>query len=257
MSAPTVPLGLVILGASGRMGRCLLRLLPEFPALRLRAAVCSPESALLGRDCGEAVGLPATGVLLTSGLASAVDGAGLVLDFSTAAAAAGHVRQCAAAGAPLLIGTTGLGAELAPLIESAADRIPILVAPNTSPGAAVLMGLVRQAAAALGVGYDVSILDRHHRGKRDAPSGTALALGAAAREGVPGDTRPVVDYAWIRGGDAVGQHDVHFLGTGEWLRLSHNVTDRAVFARGALRAGLWLARKAPGRYAMTDVAEEK
>jgi 4-hydroxy-tetrahydrodipicolinate reductase len=119
----------------------------------------------------------------------------------------------------------------------------------------VLGDLVRQAAGALGMGYDISVRDIHHRDKRDAPSGTALALGAAVQEGSSGPRQ--VDYASVRGGDVVGQHEVLFLGEGESLRLSHNATDRAVFARGALRAGLWLVRQGPGSYQISDLLPEK
>lgn len=246
------PLGLVVIGAGGRMGTNLLRVLPEFPALRLRAALCRPGDRAEGRDSGELAGLPATGVPVTTDLRSAIEGAGLVLDFSAPMAAPEHVRQCAAAGVPLLLGTTGLEPGISELVDAAAIRIPILIAPNTSLGATVLMGLVRQAAAALGEGFTVSISDLHHSGKRDAPSGTALALRAAVQQGSPGGHRPV-EHASVREGDAVGQHDVQFRGAGESLRLSHESTDRAVFARGALQAGLWLVRQPPGRYQMADV----
>ena len=255
MSAATAPVNLVVIGASGRMGGSLLRLLPRFPGLQLHAAVAGPGSASLGRDSGELAGAPPNGVTITASLEAALPGAALVLDFSTAAGAAARVEACSVAGLPLLLGATGLDPETAAILERAAGRIPLMVAPNTSPGATVLHNLVRQAAAALGDGYQVSILDIHHRAKRDAPSGTALELGAAVRQG-GGDARQA-DYASLRGGDAVGQHDVLFLGEGESLRLSHIATNRSVFAKGALQAGLWLTRQAPGRYHMADMIGEK
>ncbi len=255
MSGTAAPAGLVIIGASGRMGQSLLRVLPMFPGLRLHAALGRPGGAALGRDSGELAGLPANGVPVSADLAAALPGAGLVLDFSAAEAAAPHVRLCVAARLPLLLGTTGLGPEVDRSVDEAARVVPLLVAPNTSLGATVLLELVRRAAAVLGSGYDVGIQDLHHRDKRDAPSGTALALGAAVAEGSQAPRS--VGYASLRGGEVVGTHEVYFLGQGEGLRLGHNVADRAVFARGALRAGLWLARQAPGRYDMADTIEEK
>ena len=247
MTARADPLGVVILGAAGRMGSSLLQLLPEFPRLRLHATV--------GRERGQLAGMGLDGVRVLADLESALQGAGLALDFSSAAAGAAHVRACAAAGVPLLLGTTGLGPEMPAILERAADRIPLLVTANTSLGVAVLQDLVRQAAAALGADFDIHIQDTHHAGKLDAPSGTALALGAAANEGCTLGQR--IGYASLRGGDVVGDHEVHFLGQGERLRLGHSATDRSVFARGALRAGSWLARQAPGSYRMGDVWREK
>ena len=255
MTAPSGPIPVVIIGASGRMGLSLLRLLPQFPQLRLQAAVVGDASQSLGRDTGELAGMAASGVSASTDLESALRGAALALDFSTAAAAPGQVTMCAAAGIPLLLGTTGLGPDMPSIIARASERIPLLVAANTSLGAAVLQDLVRRAAAALPTGFDIQVQDTHHRHKKDAPSGTALALGQAALEGRGGSGR--VEYASLRGGDAVGEHEVQFLGDGERLRLSHVVTDRAVFAQGALQAGLWLMRQKPGTHHMADIFKEK
>jgi len=245
----------VIIGASGRMGLSLLRLLPQFPQLRLHGAVVGSESHALGRDAGELAGLAHTGITTTADLEGALRGAALALDFSTAAAAPRQVPICAAAGVPLLLGTTGLGPDMPAIIARASERIPLLVAANTSVGAAVLQDLVRRAAAALGAGFDIRVQDTHHRHKKDAPSGTALALGQAASEG---RARPgQVEYTSLRGGDVVGEHEVQFLGAGERLRLGHAATDRAVFAQGALRAGLWLIDQKPGTHHMADIFKEK
>ncbi|MDE2219766.1 MAG: 4-hydroxy-tetrahydrodipicolinate reductase [Gammaproteobacteria bacterium] len=246
----------VILGAPGRMGTSLLRLLPSFAGLRLHAAVAAAGNPAVGRDSGELAGVAPNGVRVRPDAEAALEGAGLALDFSTAAAAAAHVAACEAQRVPLLLGTTGLGPELPAMLERAARRIPLLVTANTSLGVAVLQELVHAAAAALGAGFDVQVCDAHHGAKRDAPSGTALTLGAAAADG---GQRPAqrIGYASIRGGDVVGDHEVHFLGQGERLCLSHSATDRSVFARGALQSGSWLARRPPGRYAMTDVLREK
>jgi 4-hydroxy-tetrahydrodipicolinate reductase len=217
--------------------------------------VVGQESHTLGRDAGELAGMAPLGIATSADLERALAGAALALDFSTAAAVPWRVPLCAAAGVPLLLGTTGLGPEVPAIVARAAERIPLLVAANTSLGAAVLQDLVRRAAAALGAGYDVQVQDTHHRHKQDAPSGTALALGQAVLEGSgrPGG----VQYASFRGGDVIGEHEVQFLGEGERLRLSHVATDRAVFARGALQAGLWLLRQRHGTYHMADIFKEK
>jgi len=209
-----------------------------------------------------------SGVAISAALPPLLAQADLVIDFSTGTAATGNLAACVAARTPLLIGATGLPAELAAPLATAADAIALMVAPNTSPGVNLLLELVRRAAAALPPSYDVEIIDLHHRHKVDAPSGTALALGAAAaagrgaslpeqacyaRRGQIGE-RPEgqIGFATVRGGDVVGEHQVLFLGQGERISLGHCATDRSVFARGALMAGQWLARQPAGRYIMRD-----
>jgi 4-hydroxy-tetrahydrodipicolinate reductase len=255
LTAAAAAVPVVILGAGGRMGLSLLRELAQFPPLRLHAAVVGQDSHSLGRDAGELAGLARMGLSMSADLEGALKGAALALDFSTAVAAPRHVAHCAAAGVPLLVGTTGLGPDLPAVIARASERIPLLVAANTSLGAAVLQELVRQAAAALGAGFDIHVHDIHHGHKKDAPSGTALALGQAALDGRGGPGR--LEYTSVRGGDVVGEHEVQFLGRGERLGLSHVATDRAVFARGALQAGLWLVRQKPGTHHMADIFKEK
>lgn len=252
----TAPIRLVILGATGRMGLSLLRLLPEFPNLQLQSAVAGAGSAAIGRDSGELAGAAPNGVRINADLEAALQGAGLAIDFSTAPAATAHLRACTAARVPLLLGTTGLGADVPALVATAAKSIPVLVAANTSVAVAVLQDLVRSAAARLGSSFAIRIHDTHHASKRDAPSGTALMLGAAAREaaGLPPES---IRYASTRSGEVVGDHDVQFLGAGEQLTLRHSASDRSVFARGALEAGSWLARQKSGSYGMGDVLREK
>lgn len=259
----------VLIGATGRMGVNIVRLLPQFPQLRLCGATASEHSAALGEDVTARVGLPPGDVRISAALPPLLRGAGLAIDFSTAAAAAANVAACVAAGVPLLLGTTGLAAELAVPLSLAAERIALLVAPNTSLGLNLLLNLAQTAARALPAAYDIEIVEAHHRQKADAPSGTALALGAAvaearggalesmavyARQGVVGAREPgQIGIVSLRGGDVVGEHEVQFLGEGERLVLRHSVSDRSVFARGALMAGQWLARQVPGRYRMSDV----
>jgi 4-hydroxy-tetrahydrodipicolinate reductase len=259
----------VVIGAAGRMGMNILALLPQFPALQLCGAVVSEHHAALGEDASARAGAARSGVKLSSALPPLLRDADLAIDFSSAHAAAANLAACVAARVPLLLGTTGLPRELQAPLGAAADSIALLVAPNTSPGLNVLLALVRTAARALAPNYDIEILESHHRDKRDAPSGTALALGQAAAQGrgVSFDEQAIfardgaaqprragqIGLASVRGGDVVGEHEVLFLGPGERLMLRHSATDRSVFARGALVAGQWLAGKPAGRYAMSDV----
>ncbi|MGH8142443.1 MAG: 4-hydroxy-tetrahydrodipicolinate reductase [Steroidobacteraceae bacterium] len=267
------PIRLVLIGASGRMGTQILRRLPQTTGVRLAGAMVSERSAALGCDAGVQAGIGAAGVLLSAQLPPLLAKADVALDFSTATAAAANLAACVAAGVPLLIGTTGLPASLDAPLAAAARRIALLVAPNTSLGVNVLLELVRRAAQALPSSFDVEVLETHHRHKRDAPSGTALALGGAAAEGrgralaeyacftrpPPGAQRPdgQIGFTVVRGGDVVGEHQVLFLGDGERLSLGHSATDRAVFAHGALVAAQWLARRGPGHYRMADVLSDK
>jgi len=260
----------VIIGVSGRMGQALVRAASDLPGLRITAAVASARSASLGRDAGVLAGVASLGVEVASDLPAALAGADVAIDFSQPQATRANIAACRAARKPLLIGTTGIGAELTESeLEAAARDIPLLVAPNTSLGIALLTELVRRAARALPPEFDIEIIEAHHRMKRDAPSGTALALAQAAGEargiapaqplaGSPvariGPRRPgEIGLAVVRGGDIVGEHTVLFAGPGEELRLSHRAADRALFARGALKAALWLAGQLPGRYAMSDI----
>jgi 4-hydroxy-tetrahydrodipicolinate reductase len=263
------PIRTVIVGATGRMGTQLLRLLSLYPKLQLVGAIASEGSAVLGEDAGLHAGASACAVPISAALPPLLRQADLVMDFSIASAAAAHVAACAAARVALLLGTSGLPRELEAPLAAAADVIPLLVAPNTSLGVTLLLDLVRRAAQALPRGYDIEIVEAHHRGKADAPSGTALALGEAAalgRDQTLGDAaayarhghtgaRPPgqIGFGVLRGGDVVGEHEVWFLGDGERLLLRHSATERSVFARGALLAGEWLARRPAGRYAMRDV----
>lgn len=263
---------LALVGASGRMGQALVRALPDFPGLRLVAAVTHEGSAALGRDAGAHAGVAPVGVNLASDLPAAVRAAEVVVDFSRAGALPATLEACAGAGRALVVGTTGYEPAVAARFEAVAARIPLLVAANTSLALNVLLALVRQAAAALPPGYDIEIVESHHRHKVDAPSGTALALGRAAAAGrgealphapaltgsAPGPrSEGGIGFAVVRGGDVVGEHDVRFLGPGEQLRLSHIATDRAIFARGALTAAAWLAGRTPGLYGMADVLSLK
>jgi 4-hydroxy-tetrahydrodipicolinate reductase len=249
-AADTSTVRMVLIGVTGRMGQAVLRAAPAFSRLTVSAALAAPASAALGRDAGEASGLAPSGLRITADLPAALANAGVALDFSTASAAAANLAACRAARVPLVLCATGYASALEADLAAAAREIPLLIAPNTSLAVTLMTELVRQAARALPAGFDIDIQDIHHRGKRDAPSGTALALGAAAREGHPARE---IAFQSIREGEAVGEHTVRFSAAGEELRLTHRASDRAIYARGALAAALWLAPQPPGRYGMRDV----
>lgn len=261
-----------IIGVSGRMGRALVREAAVIPGCRIVSAVASEASAALGKDAGELAGVGPNGIEVTADLPGALSSADVAVDFSSPQAADRNLEVCRSARKALLIGTTGLPTEFDRQVDEASREIPVLVAPNTSLGVTLLIELVKQAARALPEAFDIEIIEAHHRMKRDAPSGTALALGRAAAEGRGrpfGDSRAAVrrggeprcageiGFAVVRAGDIVGEHTVLFAGSGESLTLAHRATDRGIFARGALEAAAWLAARAPGRYFMRDLVAYK
>jgi len=256
-----------VIGVTGRMGQALLRAAAGFPQLLITGAVASSASLALGRDAGEVAGLARTNLTVTSDLPRALADADVALDFSHAGATGANLAACRAAKKPLLIGTTGLDAALEPAITAAAGEVALMLAPNTSISVALLTELVRQSAATLPASFDIDVLELHHRGKRDAPSGTALALGraAASARGLSSAITPSAPAAAaqgrpegqigvtsVRAGDIIGEHTVLFSGPGEQLSLTHRASDRELFARGALTAALWLMSQPPGRYGMRD-----
>jgi 4-hydroxy-tetrahydrodipicolinate reductase len=252
-------------GAAGRMGQSVIRLAAAEGA-SLVGAVVSPRSEALGRDAGEVAGAGILGVELTADTASGLLGAEVVVDFSTAAALPRLLQLAARARVAVVSGTTRLDATAERLLDEAAQVVPVLWAPNTSVGVQVLAELVTLAAQKLGLGFDVEIVEAHHRAKVDAPSGTAERLRRAVsearrelrpvygREGNPGPrAADEIGVLALRGGDVIGDHTVHFLGQGERLELTHRATNRDLFARGALAAARFVRGKPPGRYAMVDV----
>jgi 4-hydroxy-tetrahydrodipicolinate reductase len=262
--------GLVVTGASGRMGRTLVRLIAEAgDRARLVGAVERTGHPWIGRDVGEAMGGGPLGVVVTDDPLEAFSRAQGVVDFTSPAASVEFAGLAAQARAVHVIGTTGLEAEHLERIAAAARHAVVIRAGNMSLGVNLLTALTRKVAEALGEDWDVEIVEAHHRMKVDAPSGTALMLGEAAaagrgvaldevadrgRDGITGArARGHIGFASVRGGDIVGEHDVTFAGDGERVVLRHVATDRAIFARGALRAALWGQDKAPGEYSMMDV----
>jgi 4-hydroxy-tetrahydrodipicolinate reductase len=263
---------LAIAGASGRMGQALVEAALDDPRFALAGALDVPGSPSLGRDAGERIGR-ATGVRIDADVARALAAADVLVDFTRPEGTLAHVAACEAAGVAMVIGTTGLDAVAKERLAAAGKSVPLVFAPNMSVGINVLLELVRVAAQRLGPGFDIEIVEMHHRHKIDAPSGTALALGEAAaqgagvrlddhavfaREGVTGERKGgTIGFATLRGGDVVGEHAVVFAGAGERVELVHRATSRRNFATGALRAALFVAdARAKGRsglYAMADV----
>jgi 4-hydroxy-tetrahydrodipicolinate reductase len=258
-----------ILGVSGRMGRALIAALDESRDCVLSGACVSAGSRWVGQDAGVAAGGTPRQVTVTGDPVAALKGAAVAIDFTLPAATSGNVRACVEARCPLVIGTTGHDDSARQEIAAAARTIPIVMAPNMSVGVNLLLGLAEIAARSLDASYDIEIFEAHHRHKKDAPSGTALALGAAAAKGRGTSLEAAAEYsrsrtggprapgkigfAVFRGGDVIGDHTVTFAGTGERVELTHRATDRLAFARGAVHAARWLVGRAPGFYSMQDV----
>ena len=261
--------GLVVTGASGRMGQTLIGLAQASDKLRLVGCVERAGHPWIGRDVGEAMGGSPIGVKVTDDALEAFARAQAVVDFTSPAASVEFAALAAQARAVHVIGTTGLEPDHLAKIDAAARHATIIRAGNMSLGVNLLVRLTQKVAAALDADWDVEIVEAHHRMKVDAPSGTALMLGQAAaegrgvslddakvsgRDGITGARhKGTIGFSAIRGGDIVGEHDVIFAGEGERIVLRHLATDRAIFARGALKAALWGQGKKPGHYDMMDV----
>jgi 4-hydroxy-tetrahydrodipicolinate reductase len=260
-SASNSVIPVAVLGASGRMGQTLLRCLPEFPALVLHGALVAPGSGLEGRDAGENAGLSRLGVPLSEDIDAALSGAKVAVDFTLAEAVPATAAACRSAGVGLVCGVTGLDEKAHAALRAAAADVPVLWSPNMSAGIALLERLVALAASTLG-DFDAAIHEVHHAAKRDAPSGTALALGRALVQARGLDVAAAQPDAQLRGaglgygvlriGDVVGEHSVVLAGPGERVELAHRATDRAIFARGALRAAAWLAGQPAGSYTLGE-----
>lgn len=258
----------VIAGCSGRMGHALLESVFADAELVLHGAIDRPDSPQIGRDAGEQFG-KVSGVKISHDIGATLVGADVLVDFTRPEPSLQYLEACRQAGVKLVIGTTGFSTEQKQQIESASSDIGIVFAPNMSVGVTLLINLVQSAAKVLAEGYDVEIIEAHHRHKVDAPSGTALRLGEAAaaalgrdleacavygREGVTGERDPnTIGFATVRGGDVVGDHTVLFAGIGERVELTHKASSRATFALGALRAAKFLEGRKAGLYDMRDV----
>jgi 4-hydroxy-tetrahydrodipicolinate reductase len=262
-------MGLVVVGAAGRMGRMLVKTISETEACTLAGAVEQPGSIAIGEDAGLLAGAGRASVAITDDAETAFAQADGVLDFTAPAASVSFAELAAKTGLVHVVGTTGLGEQHFAKLREAAKRARIVQSGNMSMGVNLLAALARKVAATLGEDFDIEVLEMHHRMKVDAPSGTALLLGEAAaegravalkeravrsRDGHTGKRRPGdIGFATLRGGTVVGEHSVIFAGPTERIELVHKAEDRALFARGAIRAALWARDQKPGYYTMADV----
>lgn len=259
---------IAIAGAAGRMGRALLDEVLRAPDLKLAGALEQKGNAAVGKDAGLLAGAPC-GVAIVDDVSRALAGCDVLIDFTRAEAAAANLAACRKQGMRMVIGTTGFSEAQKIAIADAAREIAIVMSPNFSVGVNVAFRLLDVAAGVLGGGYDVEIMEAHHRHKVDAPSGTALRMGEVVakalkrdlkktavygREGVTGERKDeTIGFATVRGGDLVGDHTVMFIGAGERLEISHRASSRANFAAGALRAARWVASRKNGLHDMADV----
>jgi 4-hydroxy-tetrahydrodipicolinate reductase len=267
-ASPAAPLRIAVAGASGRMGRMLVEAVLDAPDCTLAGALDVSGSPALGQDAGAFLGR-ATGVTTTDDLGAVLAASQVLIDFTRPEGTLRHLEACASRGVALVIGTTGFSAEQKAAIGAAARRTAVFMSPNMSVGVSVVMRLLEQAAKAFSHGYDIEIIEAHHRNKIDAPSGTALQMGEVVaralgrkladnavfgREGVTGVRDPsTIGFATVRGGDIIGDHTVLFAGIGERIEITHRSSSRATYAQGSLRAARFLAHSGPGLYDMSDV----
>ncbi|HUG25982.1 4-hydroxy-tetrahydrodipicolinate reductase [Piscinibacter sp.] len=262
------PLRIAIAGASGRMGRMLIEAVLADDGMALAGALAAAGRPAIGQDAAAFLGR-ASGVAITADLESALTGADVLIDFTRPEGTLAHLAACREFGVKAVIGTTGFSDVQKDQIAEHARHIAIVMAPNMSVGVNVVLQLLDTAARALSHGYDIEVIEAHHRHKVDAPSGTALAMGGVVahalgrdlkdcavygREGVTGERDPsTIGFATIRGGDIVGDHTVLFAGTGERIEITHKSSSRVTYAQGSLRAARFLADKANGLYGMNEV----
>ena len=262
------PLRIAIAGATGRMGQMLIEAVLADDTLRLSGALDRTDSPAIGQDAAAFAGRH-TGVAITADLRRGLQGAQVLIDFTRPEGTLAHLAVCRELGVHAVIGTTGFSDAQKAEIALIAQDIAIVMAPNMSVGVNVTLKLLEMAAKALSTGYDIEIIEAHHRHKVDAPSGTALKMGEViagalgrdlkdcavyAREGVTGERDPSsIGFATIRGGDIVGDHTVLFAGTGERIEITHKSSSRATYAQGSLRAARFLAQQPRGLFDMFDV----
>ncbi|WP_445767973.1 4-hydroxy-tetrahydrodipicolinate reductase [Rheinheimera sp.] len=257
-----------IFGANGRMGRALITVAKE-QQLQLTAATVRSGSELIGVDAGELAGVGKLGLPLSATGADSINNAGIWVDFTMPEAMLAHLELAVTAKKAMVIGVTGLTDAQYAKVQQAAKHIPIVWAPNMSVGVNLLLHLVQTAAKVMGQSADIEIIEAHHRYKKDAPSGTAMAIGASiakaldrdlakvavyGREGITGEReQQTIGFATVRGGDIIGDHTALFADLGERLEITHKASSRNTFAQGALRAAVWLQNKQPGLYSMQQV----
>ena len=262
------PIRVAVAGASGRMGRMLIEAVEQAPDCVLSAALDIPTSPALGSDATAWLGR-ASGVKVGSDLNAAAAVSDVLIDFTRPEGTLAHLQACRAHGTRMVIGTTGFSPEQKAQVAAHAQHLGVVMAPNMAVGVNVVLQLLDMAARALNEGYDIEIVEAHHRHKVDAPSGTALRMGevvAAAlgrslddcavygREGVTGERDPsTIGFATVRGGDVVGDHTVMFMGTGERIEITHKSSSRVTYAQGSLRAARFLMGRGAGLFDMAHV----
>lgn len=258
-----------IIGASGRMGKNLIDAVHQLEGLSVSAAIERPGSSLIGADAGELAGMGKLGVPLVDSLESVVDDFDVLIDFTTPETTLHNLEVCVAHGKKIVIGTTGFEAPGLVKIDQAAEKIAVIFAANYSVGVNLCLKLLKQAAEVLNEGYDIEVIEGHHRHKVDAPSGTALRMGEVVadalgrdlnecavygREGITGARDPnTIGFATVRAGDIVGDHTVLFATEGERVEITHKASSRMTFAKGAARSCNWIATKDKGLFDMQDV----
>ena len=258
-----------VVGCAGRMGRSNIAAILATERAVLAGGTEKPGSAWVGRDIGGLIGADDLGLSVSNDPKRLFENSDVVVDFTAPAASIGHAELAAESGTALVVGTTGLGEDDRKRIACKAEKAAIVQAANMSLGVNLVLSLVERAASVLGPDFDIEVLEMHHRHKVDAPSGTALALGQAAatgrqvaledvsrkvRAGITGERpRGEIGFATLRGGDVAGEHSVIFAAPGERVELVHKAGNREIFARGAIKAALWVADKPAGLYSMRDV----
>ncbi len=264
---------IAIMGANGRMGKSLVQAIALDSDSQLGAAIVRPDSSLLGADAGELAGIGKLGVNLVGDLGAAMGQFDVLIDFTSPQTTLANAELCAQHNKALVVGTTGFTQDEKQRLQAFQQQIPLCLAANFSTGVNLCLKLLQTAAEVLNQGYDIEIVEAHHRHKVDSPSGTALRMGEViadtlkrdlhqvavyGREGQIG-ARPAdtIGFATVRGGDVVGDHSVMFLADGERIEITHKASSRMAFSRGAVRAATWLQSQKPGFYDMQDVLDLK
>lgn len=258
-----------IIGASGRMGKNLIDAVTQTEGLKVSAAIERPDSSLLGADAGELAGVGKLGVQVVGAIEQVVDDFDVLIDFTTPATTVNNLEVCVQHGKKIVIGTTGFDEVGLRKIDQASENIAVIFAANFSVGVNLCLKLLKQASEVLNEGYDIEVIEGHHRHKVDAPSGTALRMGEVVadtlgrdlkecavygREGITGVRDPnTIGFATVRAGDIVGDHTVLFATEGERVEITHKASSRMAFAKGASHACKWIADKSQGLFDMQDV----
>jgi len=264
---------IAITGCNGRMGRVLVQAVTLNPDASLSGATARPGSSLLGADAGELAGIGRLEVTVVDRLEGVIDQVDVVIDFTTPEATLANAELCAAKGKALVVGTTGFSAEQKAALLAYQERMPLVIASNFSTGVNLCFKLLKIAAQVLGDDVDIEIVEAHHRHKVDSPSGTALSMGEVVADALGRDldevavygrqgqigprNRDTIGFATVRGGDVVGDHTVMFMAEGERVEITHKASSRMSFARGAVRAAVWLKGQGAGLFDMQDVLNLK